>query len=674
MKIFKFIIIIFTLESSSAYSTSCKDVRTIMSLFLREHYSGHKFDKKMSKRVILNFIKFLDPAKMFFQKSEVEQIVDSQSPKLGINIIKAKCDGIERIYAKYSERIEEHHNFFLKEIQKKQDFSKKEFFILNRKSLDFAQDNQEIKSRWLKKIKYYILQFKKNEKDHKKIVEKLKKNQMLFYKRHQKESSIDILRYFLQAFSSSLGPHTTYMPPRNHEDFKMSTSLSLDGIGALLRSEDGITKVQEIIPGGAAYKDARLKPGDQITSVAQGNNPEVNVIDMHISDVVGLIRGKRGTLVRLFIRRDGKETIISLVREKIKLEDNITKSYVYQATSGTKQYKIGVIDLPSFYLDFEGRMKKEKNYRSSSRDVAKELDKLKKQKVSGILLDLRNNGGGSLDEAISISGLFIGKNPIVQVKDKKNPTQIQRYENEAKYLGPVVTLINRNSASASEILAGAGKDSERMLLVGDSTFGKGTVQYFREIAEHGAIKITVSKFYRPSGKSTQLRGVTPHIYLPSIADEYEMGEKYYDHPLKWEKIKSADYKHFSPINKHIEKLIKSSNSRTKKHPKFIEIQKNIDDFKKNRDSNFKVSLLIPEKENKEKKEKKTIKELSNKKPKTKPKEPTPKNTAPKDKRPILSEDPYLEETLKITIDFIRSLQNEQPQGISFKLAKSQKTN
>ena len=470
--------------------------------------------------------------------------------------------------------------------------------VIDSDEISWANNAKEIKERWRKRVKFQHLQLKSSLED-KKVREKLKKRYELAKKRHNELDAEDIYGNFLNAFSNSLDPHSTYYSPSAVEEFRINTRLSLDGIGAVLRSEDGFTKILSLVKGGAAFKTGKVKVGDKIVAVAQGDGIPVDVIDMDLSEVVKKIRGKRGTVVKLSIVREEKKgnqkLIVPIVREKIQLEDRAAKGYTYDLSdpNSKKTAKVGVLSLPSFYMDFQGRSQGKANFKSSSRDLLKELEKLKKEKVDTIVVDLRSNGGGSLDEAINVAGLFLKKGPVVQIKADGTQSVVKE-DNDPQiyYEGPLVVLTNLQSASASEIFAGAIKDHERGLIVGDhSTFGKGTVQNLNDISQQlGAIKVTISKFYTPSGSSTQLKGVESDIVIPSLFAEYKIGEKNYDFALPWEKIPESKMDKFGMVKPFLKDLQKLSKLRIAADKDFQEVAKNIDEYRKSKKDRIQVSL------------------------------------------------------------------------------------
>jgi carboxyl-terminal processing protease len=662
--------------STPASALNCQEVRHLVGLFLKMHFSNASFDDEMSRRTLDNFIKTWDPGKVYFLKADVQDLEKKYSTKLDDMITDANCSALDEVMKVYSKRFYERQKTIQTAIDAKHDFTVDEYMTIDRKKMEFATTTEEIAERWRQRVKFQLLQLKGTMKDLPKAREKLHKRYDLAAKRHKELTSDDMYSFFLNGFSLSLDPHSEYYSPEQLEDFRISTRLSLEGIGAVLRSDDGFTTIQSLVPGGAAFKTGKVKVDDKIIAVAQGNDSPVDVIDMDLREVVKLIRGTRGTEVRLtLVREDGDKTaqlIVPIVREQIQLQDRAAKSKVHnvQVVEGkdqTRNLKIGVIDLPSFYIDFEGRQNRESGYKSSSRDMLNEIKKLTKEGVDGIIVDLRSNGGGSLDESIDIAGHFFDKGPVVQIKDTRGKIYVQSDEDEKTYYsGPLVVMINRQSASASEIFAGAIQDYHRGLIVGDShTFGKGTVQNLNDIDEKlGAIKVTISKFYRPSGSSTQLKGVESDVVLPSIMDEYEIGEKHYDYALPWEKIKASDYKSFASVTPEVVKQISQrSRDRVEKDDGFKTVFEAIKEYKSGTDSRSKVSLK--EETADDAKGKKTAgkdaKDTKNSKDK-KDKKKTAEEDMEEEEKLNIAEDYQLQEALRISGDYVQLMAN-RPMGI-----------
>jgi len=573
-----------------AQALNCQQVRQLTHVYFKLHFSFNEFDDVLSTRTLDNFLKAWDPGKVYFLQSDIDRFSADYGNKLDDMINAANCKAIEDVVNVYSKRFAERQKSIDSLIAAKHDFTLEEYMEIDRKNMPWAKTTEEITERWRKRIKFQLLQLNDTLDDTEKARQKLTKRYQLGVKRQQELTSNDVYAWFLSAFSSGLDPHSDYMAPEQLEDFRIQTRLSLEGIGAVLRAEDGFTNIQSLVPGGAAFKTGKLKVDDKIIAVAQGAEAPVDVIDMDLREVVKLIRGTRGTEVRLTIMRDeadkSVQLVVPVIRDKVELKDRAARSRVIKAqvneSAGPRTLLVGVIQLPSFYMDFEGRANRESNFTSSSADVRRELKALQAQNVDGVIVDLRGNGGGSLDEAINVAGLFTGKGPVVQTRAQDGAAAIQSFrDSDAVYTGPLVVMINRQSASASEIFAGAIQDYGRGVIVGDHhTFGKGTVQNLTDIDEKlGAVKVTISKFYRPSGSSTQLRGVESDIVFPDLLDELEIGEKHYDYALPWEKIKAAEYRATQTVAGLVPKLRTASNARTAKDPGFQKIIASINEYR-----------------------------------------------------------------------------------------------
>lgn len=656
------------LFSTQAYALTCSEVRQLMFLYFKMHYTFDKFDDELATRTLDNFLKAWDPGKLYFTKNDIEEIRAKYSTNLDDMINQLDCSAVDYVINRYSKRFEERQKHLKVLLDRKYDFTKDEYMITDGKKLDYLKTSKELNERWRKRVKFQLLTLK-NTISLEKSREKLRKRNELAAKRHQDLTQDRILSVFLNAFSMALDPHSSYMPADDLEDFRIRTRLSLEGIGASLRSDEGITTVASLVKGGAAAKGGLLKVADKIVGVAQGNGEVVDVIHMDLKDVVKLIRGARGTTVKLSILRDGhsQPIIIPIVREKIQLVDQQAASKLFKVNlkegSKKKTLRIGVINLPSFYIDFEGKHKRLKNYRSSSQDTKRELAKLKKEGIDGLIVDLRSNGGGSLEESINMSGLFFDKGPVVQVKTPDGSTEAYAdRDGQTYYKGPLVVMINRHSASASEIFAGAIQDYGRGIIVGDShTFGKGTVQNLNDVAPTlGAIKVTVNQFYRPDGATTQLKGVSSDIKLPSLVDEFEIGEKFYDYALPFESIKRANHEQFNYVKPVIKQIKQISIARVASDKKFQEVFDAIEEYRKNDKERSRVSL-------KEKKESDKKKESDSEKKDA--------SVASDESDSVfnLEKDVHLQETLRITGDYIQIMNSKKPGKMSFpSLAKKNK--
>jgi carboxyl-terminal processing protease len=630
----------------------CRDIRLIANNTVHLHFSYDKIDQTLGKRSLSQFIKAWDPGKVYFLDSDIQRFENEYALKIADKIQAADCKFIDDIANTFNERYKERQPGIKAAIAAKHDFTIDEYLTIDAKTIEWAKTPEELTERWRKRIKFQALSLKGSVEDSK-VPAKLKKRFELAEKRQRETKLDDIYTMYLNAFSTSLDPHTEYFPPVNLEEFRIQTRLSLEGIGAVLRSEDGFTKILSMVPGGAAAKTGKIKAGDTIIAVAQGAAAPVDVIDMDLKDVVNLVRGKRGSEVRLSIMRESKtgneKLIVPIIREKVDLEDRAAKSWVYEVKpKDGKVLKIGVLSLPSFYMDFQGRQSGKDDFRSSSRDMLREIDALTKQGVDSLVLDLRNNGGGSLDESIKIAGIFIEKGPIVQIKAAGDRSMSQDdTDPNVYYKGPLVVMINLQSASASEIFAGAIKDYQRGVIVGDShTFGKGTVQNLNDLdAQMGAIKVTISKFYRPSGSSTQVKGVDSDIALPSMWEELEIGEKSYEYALPWQKIDAVKYAKLNLVDPYLQSLTDASQKRIAKSEEFLKLKKSIDEYKQNSKLRTQVSLKEDKAKEKERKE-------------LEAEEADDASSNMSSQRPDLYKDVSLNEGIQIAADYARLISKE----------------
>ena len=651
---FTFCLIFFC--ASQAFALECKQVRLLTQLYFNMHFSQTSFTDELSKRSLEMFLRAWDPGKLYFLQSDVDRFEKDYSTQIDDLIGRADCKFIDDIVAVYGNRFDDRQKGISEAIAANHDFKVEEFMEVDRKKVPWAKTTEELTDRWRKRVKFQIMQLRDTITDPVKIREKMTKRMDLVRKRHKEMTSDQIMGIFLNSFASSLDPHSDYMGPDELEDFRINTRLSLEGIGAVLRSEDGFTTIQSLVPGGAAHKSGKVKVDDKIIAVSQPNEAPVDVIDMDLRDVVKLIRGKQGTEVKLTLVREEKganvQLQVVLKRQKVQLTDRAAKSSmkIVQVGDGptAKQLKIGVINLPSFYMDFEGRQNRQKDFKSSSVDMLREIESLKSKGVEALIVDLRNNGGGSLDEAINVSGLFIKSGPVVQILGAEGKSFVQSDNDpNVAWDGPLAVIINRQSASASEIFAGAIQDYGRgIILGGEHTFGKGTVQNLNDVnAKLGAVKVTISKFYRPSGSSTQLRGVEADVVFPDLMDQIELGEKYYDFALPWEKIKDADFKGLNLVAPFVKSLKDASAARVSKDDGFKLVADDIKTYKDGELDRSRISLK--EKTAKEKAEEKLKNEKRNGRKKKESEE-----ALDDDVTLALSEDYHLQEALRVTADYV----------------------
>ena len=504
------------------------------------------------------------------------------------------------IYSVYQQRFGERMAYARELIKGKFDFSGDETLQLDREKAAFPKNNDEARELWRKRVKNDWLRLRLAGKDDKAIRETLDKRYDNYQVRMRKLNNEDVFQMFMNAYAMSIEPHTNYLGPRSAENFDIAMRLSLEGIGAVLQSRDEYTVIREVVPGSPAGLSGKLKVGDRIVGVAQGESPAfTEVLGWRIDDVVQLVRGAKDSVVRLDILpadagTDGKHVTVALVRKKISMEEQAAKKSVIEVREGGVKRRIGVISLPTFYQDFEARRKGDKDFKSATRDVARILGELKREKVDNVLIDLRNNGGGSLVEAVELTGLFIDKGPVVQQRSAEGKIEVESDNNAGlAWDGPVGVLINRGSASASEIFAAAIQDYGRGLIIGEPSFGKGTVQTLVNLdrfaqndkVHYGELKMTIAQFFRINGGTTQLRGVTPDIKLPVTSDSESFGESSYDNALPWVSIKAANYVPSGDLKELFAPLQKRHDVRIAKDKDFQYLQEDIAEMRKLRKEN-----------------------------------------------------------------------------------------
>ncbi len=635
-------------------------INTILS---RYHYRKFKLDDSLSSVIFGRYIKALDNGKSYFYASDIKNF-DQYKTLLDNDIQNGDLNPPYQIFNTFKKRVIERINYVDTLLNKGFDFTKNEKFLIDRDSVLWPQTQEEIDDLWRKKIKNDALNLLLAGKKWDGVKETLKKRYANFRRAISQYNSEDVFQLFMNSYTEAIDPHTNYLSPTTSENFKIDMSRSLEGIGAQLQQEDDYTKVNEIIPGGPAYKSGLLKRNDKIIGVAQGKEGEmVDVIGWRLTDVVKLIRGPKGTIVRLDIipADKGPNAIsheITIVRDKVTLEEQSAKKSTININENNSFYKIGVITLPAFYIDFDARQKGEPNYKSTTRDVRKLLKELKKEKVDGIIMDLRNNGGGALDEAVNLTGLFIKDGPVVQVKSADSKIDVDSDTDPSiVYNGPLAVLVNRFSASASEIFTGAIQNYERGIIVGEQTYGKGSVQNLINLNrligssgdKFGRLKLTIAKYYRIDGGSTQNKGVVPDIKLPSAIDPHDFGESSEPSALPWDQIRSTKYKLYSDLDKYIPELRKMHEDRMDTSTEFDNVLEDIREYKESKNEKY-VSLneAVRKKEKEEDENKRFQRENERRKHKglkLLEKGETPVN---KDKA-----DPYLEETGHILADLIK---------------------
>ncbi|WP_177409408.1 carboxy terminal-processing peptidase [Pseudomonas sp. QTF5] len=552
----------------------------VVELLKRHHYSKPPLDDARSVIIYDSYIKLLDPSRSYFMASDIAEF-DKWKTQFDDFLKSGDLNAGFTIYKRYLDRVKARLDFALAELNKgvdKIDFTAKETLLVDRKDAPWLKTTAELDDLWRKRVKDEVLRMKISGKESKQIQETLTKRYKNQLTRLDQTRAEDIFQAYINTFAMSYDPHTNYLSPDNAENFDINMSLSLEGIGAVLQSDNDQVKVVRLVPAGPADKTKQVAPADKIIGVAQGNKEMVDVVGWRLDEVVKLIRGPKGTVVRLEVipasnaPNDQTTKIVPITREAVKLEDQAVKKSVLNLKQDGKDYKLGVIEIPAFYLDFKAFRAGDPDYKSTTRDVKKLLTELQKDKVDGVVIDLRNNGGGSLQEATELTSLFIDKGPTVLVRNADGRVDVLEDENPgAFYKGPMALLVNRLSASASEIFAGAMQDYHRALIIGGQTFGKGTVQTIQPL-NHGELKLTLAKFYRVSGQSTQHQGVLPDIDYPSIIDTKEIGESALPEAMPWDTIRAAIKPALDPFKPYITQLKSEHDVRTAKDAEFVFIR------------------------------------------------------------------------------------------------------
>jgi carboxyl-terminal processing protease len=553
----------------------------IIDLLRHRHYLKIEFNDKLSSKVFDRFLDELDPGHSYFYASDIKEFESKYRYTLDEAFKDNDLDAGFAMYNRYQQRVVERLNDLITRIENglgAMKFDIDETLQVDRKGLPWPGSEAEMNELWRKRLKNSVLTLKLTDKSLEEIQETLLKRNRNQLNRVLQNTNDDAFEFYMNALALSIDPHTQYFSPHRTENFNINMSLSLEGIGAVLQAEDEYTKVQRLIAGGPAERSKLLKAGDRIIGVAQGIDGEMlDIVGWRIDEVVNKIRGPKGTLVRLEIipsdAVDEHQTnVIRIVRDKVKLEEQAAKKDVIEVERGQNTYKIGVIEVPTFYADFKGMSAGSKDYKSTTRDVRRLIEELQEERVRGIMIDLRNNGGGSLQEANSLTGLFIGLGPTVIVRSADGRLDIIRdHDPKLVYSGPIIVLVNRLSASASEIFAGAMQDYNRGIILGSRTFGKGTVQSLLPLAK-GQLKATTAKYYRISGQSTQNRGVIPDLEYPDIFDENEIGESSLPDAMAWDRINSIPYQTYYDMGNLLPKLTAKYERRVRMNPHYLYVQ------------------------------------------------------------------------------------------------------
>ncbi|MFA7895126.1 carboxy terminal-processing peptidase [Pseudomonas putida] len=552
----------------------------VVELLKRHHYSKPPLDDARSVIIYDSYIKLLDPARSYFTAADIAEF-DKWKTQFDDFLKSGNLAPGFTIYKRYLDRVKQRLDFALAELNKgvdKIDFTVNETLLIDRKDAPWLKDQAALDDLWRKRVKDEVLRQKIAGKEPKQIQETLIKRYKNQLARLDQTRAEDIFQAYINTFAQSYDPHTNYLSPDNAENFDINMSLSLEGIGAVLQSDNDQVKIVRLVPAGPAAKTKQVAPADKIIGVAQGNKEMVDVVGWRLDEVVKLIRGPKGSVVRLEIipasnaPSDQTSKIVSITREAVKLEEQAAKKSVLKLKQDGRDYKLGIIEIPAFYLDFKAYRAGDPEYKSTTRDVKKLLTELQKEKVDGVVIDLRNNGGGSLQEATELTSLFIEKGPTVLVRNSDGRVDVLEDENPgAFYKGPLALLVNRLSASASEIFAGAMQDYHRALIIGGQTFGKGTVQTIQPL-NHGELKLTLAKFYRVSGQSTQHQGVLPDIDYPSIIDTKEIGESALPEAMPWDTIRPVVKPAVDPFKPYLAQLKAQHQARSDKDAEFIYIR------------------------------------------------------------------------------------------------------
>ncbi|MFU8769843.1 MAG: carboxy terminal-processing peptidase [Desulfotignum sp.] len=553
----------------------------IVTALERHHYSGKKMDDALSEQIFDRYITYLDSSRNLLTRQDLAHL-DQYKFRFDNDLKRGNLKIAYEIYNLYHRRAVERHEFILDLIgtwESSLTLHSEESLVPDGKQRSWQSSPEALRGLWEKELINHIITLKLDDQADAAVTQTLEKIYTTRLTRLSQTNTDDVFQLFMNSVTESFDPHTQYFPPRVSEDFDIHMSLSLEGIGAVLQTEYEYTKVVSLVPKGPADKSSLLMPGDKIIGVGQGMDGEIkDTVGLRIDEVVKLIRGPKDTYVRLKIipaKKSDATAVISIRRDTVKLEEQSAKKQVKTISSENKEYKIGIIEIPNFYIDFNAYHRGDTEYKSTTTDVKKLLFELKDENIDGLIIDLRDNGGGALKEASDLTGLFLTSGPTVQVRSKHQTTRLYDEDPEIQYTGPLLVLINRMSASASEIFAGAIKDYQRGVIVGTQSFGKGTVQELKPLGD-GKLKLTSAKFYRVSGKSTQHRGVIPHILFPKIYKAEETGESSLDGALLWDTIPSIQYQAYRSLTPLYELLDEKYQNRRIHDPGMIYLEKRLE--------------------------------------------------------------------------------------------------
>ncbi|MCW9697939.1 carboxy terminal-processing peptidase [Avibacterium sp. 20-129] len=617
--------------------------KRVATRLTQSHYRKFQLDDDFSQKIFDRYLKNLDFNRNTFLASDVAEMRANYGDKLDDQLNQGKLDMAFAMYDRMMKRRYERYKYALSLLDKEPNLSTDDQIEIERKDAAWPKTEEEANALWAQRVKNDIINLKLKGKNWREIKKTLTKRYDLAIRRLTQTKADDILQVYLNAFAREIDPHTSYLAPRTAKSFNESMNLSLEGIGATLQSEDGDTIIKSLVAGAPADRSKKIKPGDKIVGVGQAKGEIEDVVGWRLDDVIDKIKGKKGSKVRLEIEpeKGGKSRIVTLIRDKIRLEDQAAKLTVEKVEG--KQ--IAVIKIPSFYLGL-------------AEDVKKLLVEMKQKNAQALIIDLRENGGGSLKEVVELTGLFITDGPVVQVRDAYQRIRIHEDpDNTQAYSGPLLVMINRFSASASEIFAAAMQDYNRAIIIGQNTFGKGTVQQSRplnfvfdsEETPMGLIQYTIQKFYRINGGSTQLKGVAPDITFPSVIDLKEYGEEKEDNALPWDKLPPAPYLEAGNAREAVNALEAPHIARMAKDPEFIALNEDLKVLDARRERKYLSLNFAKRKAENDKDDAKRLKDL-NARFKREGKKPLKKlDDLPKDYE---APDFYLKEAEKMAVDLI----------------------
>lgn len=566
--------------------------RLIARLMPQNHISGEDLNDKIARRALNLFLDSLDPMKLYFYQSDVDEF-SQRATDIDDMIRGGDLSFAYSVFERFNQRVDERVDVAMELLESDLDFQRDEEITIDPEKAQYAKDAAEARDRWRRQIKFAMLDLKDDGTEGEEAIDQLRRRYQRYARRWAGTDKDDLLEIYLSAVTMGYDPHSTYMSPGTLDDFQITMRLNLEGIGAALREKDGNTVVSSVIPGGAAAKHGKLKPDDVIVGVGQGDEGEMlDIVEMPLKDVVDRIRGKAGTTVRLRVKPGGvgNAETYKIVRARVELEESAARGEIieHESPDESGSMKLGYINLPSFYLDMESAKQNKSDYRSSTRDVRQILENFRSKGVDGVVLDLSKNGGGSLTEAISLTGLFIDQGPVVQVKNSDG--SVQQYADDEEgtaWDGPLVVMTSKFSASASEIFAGAIQDYGRGIVVGDpATHGKGTVQTLMDLGQtlfrnnrenFGALKVTLQQFYLPDGESTQRKGVPADIVLPSITSQMDISESDLEYALQHDTVNAARHDMYSMVpNNLLGALRENSAARVEKNEDFVDLLRRVE--------------------------------------------------------------------------------------------------